>query len=173
MNIKSQFRTSGFRCIMLVAAAVLVLIDQLIKYFVVKHLAPVGSVPIWDGVLRLTYVKNEGAAFGIFAGRTALLVTFTCVWILVLIVLLFSKLVDSKLLMVCISLIVGGGIGNLIDRIVQQYVVDYIHVELFHFAVFNFADCCVVIGTILFLIYFLFLDQKESKSATRTEEDNV
>ena len=67
-------------------------------------------------------------------------------------------------------LIIGGGIGNLIDRIFRTFVVDYIHVKFVKFAIFNFADCCVVVGTILFIFYFLFLEGKRIKKHDQTQE---
>lgn len=151
------------RFIVFAVSLVLVGVDQLLKYLAVEYLSPIQSFPIWKGVLQLTYVENPGAAFGIFSGNTFLLTGLTSLLILALTILLFWGKIKSTYLMWCVGLIIGGGIGNLIDRIAMHYVVDYIHVELFNFAVFNFADCCVVIGTILIIIYFLFLEGKNEK----------
>jgi signal peptidase II len=159
-NMKKE-KTTYLRFVVFAVSLVLVGLDQLFKFLAVEYLSPIESYPIWDGVLRLTYVENPGAAFGIFAGKTVLLTGVTGILILGLTVLLLWGKIKSTYLMWCAGLIIGGGIGNLIDRIAMQYVVDYIHVELFHFAVFNFADCCVVIGTILIIIYFLFIEGRK------------
>ncbi len=72
------------------------------------------------------------------------------------------------MLLTSFSLIIGGGIGNLLDRVGQGFVVDYLHITIVDFAVFNFADCCVVIGTILLVAYFVFFDKKDK--AEKTED---
>ena len=161
------------RFVVFAVSLILVGLDQLFKFLAVEYLSPIESYPIWDGVLRLTYVENPGAAFGIFAGKAILLTGVTGVLILALTVLLLWGKIKSTYLMWCVGLIIGGGIGNLIDRIAMQYVVDYIHVELFNFAVFNFADCCVVIGTVLIIVYFLFIEgRKGNRGKEKTDSED-
>lgn len=147
--------------IALAAALVLVGIDQLLKYFVLEYLAPVGTHKLIPGFVGLSYVENRGAAFGIFPGEKILLIGVTGVIILALIVFMVIKKLDSMFLTWTVALIIAGGLGNLIDRVMRSFVVDYIHLEFVNFAVFNFADCCVVVGTVLLIIYFLFLDGKQ------------
>lgn len=149
-------------------------IDQLLKYLAIQFLSPIETFPLIRGVLNFTYCENKGAAFGIFEGRTFLLVGVTGVVLLaLLILLLIKKLPTSPLAMWGIGLIIGGGVGNLVDRIFRGFVVDYIHLKFIKFAIFNFADCCVVIGTILFIIYFLFIEGKKDSSQTKELEPPV
>lgn len=139
------------------------------------------SIPVWDGVLHWTYLRNEGAAFGIFPNQRWLLVGLTSVLIIVGIYLLAARKIKSPFLIWAACLIVAGGLGNLIDRVFRHYVIDYIEVRLIHFAIFNFADCCVVVGTIMLILYLLFgewlLKKRKNKlisssvTLTETEEE--
>lgn len=150
--------------VVLCTSAVLVIIDQLIKTWVLHSLAGMPSVTVIPGFLQLTYVENRGAAFGIFQGRVGILSIVTLVVIVVAIVLLVRGKLKHKMLMWSVGLIIAGGLGNLIDRLFRTFVVDYLDISpLFHFPVFNFADCCVVIGTILLAVYLLFIDGKQKK----------
>ncbi len=155
----------------LIAVIVLIGIDQLIKLWAVGSLQETGSMPfihIGDfEILDLTYLENSGAVFGSFAGMRWLLVGITsvmlvaCAWGLVK----FNN--RSKLLTSSLILILAGGVGNLIDRLFRGgLVIDYIEVKFFDFAIFNFADCCVVIGIALFIFYVLFVDGKTAKTGT-------
>ena len=93
----------------------------------------------------------------LLVGTTVVLMAFCAYW-------LMRHGKKSKLLTISLTLILSGGLGNLIDRLFRGgHVVDYLDIKLFQFAVFNFADCCVVIGVILFALYFLFIEPKLSK----------
>ncbi|MCI8649218.1 MAG: signal peptidase II [Anaerotruncus sp.] len=142
-------------------AAVLVGVDQWLKIWALEHLAGQASVPLVPHLLQLTYVENRGAAFGVFQGKVEILSILTgAVLVAILIALLLGKF-RHNLLLISVGLILAGGFGNLIDRLFRGFVVDYLDISpLFSFPVFNFADCCVVIGTFLMLIYLLFLEGK-------------
>lgn len=149
----------------LIAAALLVGIDQLIKLWAVGSLQQKGSIPfihIGDfEVLDLTYLENSGAVFGSFAGMRWLLVGVTSVMLIACLWGLIRYHKRSKLMDISLTLILAGGIGNLIDRLFRGgLVIDYLEVKFFDFAIFNFADCCVVIGIGLFIFYILFIDPK-------------
>lgn len=163
------------RIIALGGSALLIALDQFFKYLAVIYLYPIETKPIWKGVFQLTYIENPGAAFGIFAGKTFLLVGLTGLIILLLIILTALGKFKHPLLLTSISLVIGGGIGNLIDRIISGYVIDYFHFTLFEFPVFNFADCCVVIGTGLLIVYFLFFDKNSDvkKEKKPLQEETV
>ena len=157
---------------MLIAAIIIIILltaaDQLIKYWAIQELKPVGTMPflhIGDKkILDLTYLENNGAVFSSFAGMRWLLVGTTVVLMAFCAYWLVRHGKKSKLMTVSLTLILGGGLGNLIDRLFRGgLVVDYFEVKLFRFAVFNFADCCVVVGVILFAVYFLFIEPKLSK----------
>lgn len=150
-------------------ASSIVLTDQLIKYLVVYALKPVGTVTAIPGLLDFTYVENRGAAFGMLENHRWFFIIATILVMAFLIVLLFRKSGKSKLFVTSVVLIVGGGIGNLIDRIFLGYVVDYLQLSFFP-PVCNFADYCVVAGTALLMIYILFFSDAMNKEKKRTNQ---
>ena len=146
----------------------LVLADQIVKYWAQTALKAAGSIPLIPGFLRLTYVENYGAAFGILQGQRWLLVGFTAVVLLVTAFLLLAGIIKKNIDRFSVSLILAGGIGNLADRIRQGYVVDYLDInELFSYPMFNLADCCVVVGAVLIIFFSLKEDAEERKSKHR------
>lgn len=148
--------------IALVIGLLLAVADQVIKYFISVNLKPVGSVTVIDNILDLTYVENRGVAFGMFSGMRWIFIALTVLLVCAIIFYMFKKKPQSKLFYVCTALIVGGGIGNLIDRIFYGYVIDYISLSFFQ-PVCNFADYCITIGTVLLVIYVLFFTNEFNK----------
>ena len=160
--------------IYLLGAAALVGIDYWIKQWATLSLQPVTSIDIIPDVLSLYYHQNYGAAFGILQQQRVLLVTVTGIVLAGLVVAILLRKVKGHLLLSSLTLIIAGGVGNLIDRVMLGYVVDYIYFEPINFPIFNFADCCVVVGTGLLAIYLLFIEGREHKerkpAAPPTEE---
>ena len=142
----------------LVLIAVLIGVDQLTKAAATAYLQT--PLSIWDGVLELTFTQNAGAAWGMFAGFRWVLVAVTVAIVLVLLIQLLRGRLRHPMLWVSSSLLIAGGIGNLIDRVASGLVVDFIYVKFINFPVFNFADCCVCIGAVLLLLYLLFFDSR-------------
>lgn len=138
-----------------VLAAVIVLIDQLLKYLAVTFLQPAGSVEVIPNLFSLTYVENRGAAFGMLADMRWVFIVFTVLVILALAWIVIRRRPQSKLFFASAVLLIGGGIGNLIDRIWLGYVIDYLSLSFFS-PVCNFADYCITAGTVLLVIYLLF-----------------
>ena len=133
-----------------------IIIDRITKILAVKCLKE-KSIDIISGVFRLTYVENTGAAFGIGGKSTALL---TVISVLILIGVIFALLKykpEENIAKISAALVIGGALGNIIDRMAQGYVVDFLDFCLINYPVFNFADCCIVIGAFLFCIYVLFV----------------
>lgn len=161
--------------VVLMMSGLLVIIDQMIKNWMLDHLVGSLSIVIIPDFLQLTYVENRGAAFGIFQGKVGILSILTLTVIVIAIVMLLMGKFKSKLTLWSVGLIIAGGAGNLIDRIFRTYVVDYLDISpWFNFPVFNFADCCVVIGTILLMIYLLFIEGKEKKGiSTKADGEEV
>lgn len=150
--------------IALLIAAILVAADQFLKVLVVDHLKPIGTIEIIPGWLNLTYVENPGAAFGILANQRWLFISLTAIIAVVIIGLLFVYREHTFCSYTASVLILAGGVGNIIDRIRLAYVIDYLHVTFFP-PVFNFADCCVVVGTILLMLHVLvFAERNKRKS---------
>ncbi len=169
------FFSKNQKIIATITIILLVLADQLIKVFVDNSMQLNESIPLINNVLHITYVLNDGAAFSFLSGQAWILCGFTSVVMAVLIYLLFSKMVHHPLAIWSISLIISGGIGNLIDRFFRGEqlffgnVIDYVDFRLINFAVFNFADCCIVIGTILLSIYLIFFENAKNAEETKNE----
>lgn len=131
-----------------------IIIDQLSKYFAVKYLKPIGSFPIINNIFHFTYVENRGAAFGILQNRTLFFIVIT---VIVGTILIYSivKIPGSTFYKFTLSMILGGAIGNLIDRVRLGYVVDFIDFKFFP-AVFNLADSMIVVGAFLLCYILIF-----------------
>jgi len=145
--------------------AFLIAIDQIIKFIVLKHLEPIGSITVIDKVLSLTYVENTGAAFGSFSGYTRVLSVFTALVLIVGLIYLLSGKIRSKVVYWGLTLIIAGGAANLIDRVGRHFVIDYIDPLFVKFAVFNFADILVTVGAFIVIIYLLYEIIRDSKNA--------
>ena len=157
--------------ISLIVGAVLVIIDQIIKYFVSAYLQPVGSVSVIDNIFSLTYVENKGVAFGMFSDMRWIFVALTSILLVIIIFYMFKKRPKGKFFYVCAALIIGGGIGNLIDRIFYGYIIDYLSLSFFP-PVCNFADYCITAGTIMLVIYLLFFsDILDSSKKAKMKND--
>ncbi len=156
--------------IALIIGAVVALFDQIIKYFVSTDLQPIGSVNIIDGLFKLTYVENRGVAFGMFTDMRWIFVVLTSAMLAVIIIYMFKKRPSGKFFYISSGLIIGGGIGNLIDRVFYGYVIDYLSISFFP-PVCNFADYCITAGTIMLIVYLLFFSDM-SKDTKRIEKSN-
>ena len=147
---------------LLYAAALLVMIvgDQALKGWTVSHLELGESIPFIPAIMQLTRVHNYGAAWSSLSGKTVLLIAVTAVMMIAVAVLLIRRVVLHPLGVAACLLILGGGIGNIIDRICLGYVVDMFDLLLFSYPVFNLADCFVVVGAILGAVYYLWIYEK-------------
>ena len=134
--------------------------DQLIKYWTVEHLALGESAAFLPGIVQLTRVHNYGAAWSSFSGKTVMLIAVTAVLLVAVAYLLIRRIVRHPLGIAAALLILGGGVGNIIDRIAHGYVVDMFDLLLFDYPVFNLADCFVVVGVILGAVYYLWFYEK-------------
>ena len=138
-----------------------VVLDQLVKYLVANGMALGESIPVIEGVFHITRFHNTGAAFSSFEGQRVLLIALPVVLITVGLVYAWKNRTKSRLMLVSIAMIIGGGIGNLIDRIALGYVVDMFDFRVF--PIFNVADSFVTVGCILLCIYILFYSDREHK----------
>lgn len=146
-----------------VLALILVIADQYTKHLAVRFIKPVGSVEVIKNILRFSYVENRGAAFGMLRDARWVFITVTVISIAAIIWWMVFRRPENRLLRVSLLLILSGALGNLIDRIMLGYVTDMIDVAFIDFPVFNFADCCVVVGAVLFAIYVLFVYKEPEK----------
>lgn len=148
-----------------VTAAGILVIDQITKYLVVSHFSLQESITLIPGLFNLTYIHNRGAAFGIFQNQTLPFILVTLAALIAGVWVLYKRLFDHALMDWAILLVMSGGLGNLIDRVFRQgNVVDFIETAFMKFPVFNIADCAVVIGAGLMILYFI-LDTFKFKKA--------
>ncbi len=160
--------------IIIVSTAVLVAIDQIIKLIVDANMEIGESVVAIKGLLNWHYLRNDGASFSMLEGQRWFFVIGTVIIIAVIAVIIAKKKLHHWLGYASTTLVVAGGIGNLIDRIRMGEVIDYIDISpLFSFAVFNFADCCIVAGGILLCVYILFMhDRLSPEKENKTDKEN-
>lgn len=145
------------------AAAVLAGIDQMIKAWATANLLPVGSMPLIPGIVELRYSLNQGMAFSLLWGRQGFLILVTSIALIAVAVYLFWKrppLAER----IAWTMVLGGGVGNLIDRIANGQVVDYINLQFIDFAIFNFADICVSGGIALLFVSILAGELRSRKT---------
>lgn len=159
----------SFVIVNLICVSVLVFADQAIKIWASAVLAPVGSMPLIPHVIELRFCLNEGAAFSLFSGRQGLLIAVTSAALLAVAWYLFFKCRGPAMRWerVAMILILAGGLGNLIDRVANQCVVDYLNFLFIEYPIFNFADICVCGGVILFILCVL-LEERKAEGANET-----
>lgn len=148
-----------------ISAAVMVALDQWTKALTVAHIPLGGEVPFWDGVFHFTHFQNTGMAFSMLEGARWILLVLTATMIAALLVAVYKRWIYGFVGVSAVALVVGGGLGNLIDRAWLGYVVDMIELDFMDFAIFNVADCFVCVGAALLVVWVLFLDRK--KGATK------
>lgn len=161
----------------LIVCASLIGLDQLIKFLVVEYIKDNGVFIFIDGILNFTYVENTGAAFSILTGSRWLLIVITSILLIGLLAAVVTKRIKTPFMVWSAILIIAGGIGNLIDRILHGYVIDYIDAAfLKNFAIFNFADCLVVVGVAMMIIYILIYEPiklyKKEKEEVKEKNTN-
>lgn len=151
-----------FQLVSTIIATVLVAIDQIVKNWAAETLAK-GDITIIENVLYFKYAQNTGVAFSMFSDNRWVLVGITSLMIIIVLAVFLSGKVSNKLELFSLSLILAGGVGNLIDRISLGYVIDFIDVRVINFAIFNIADMCICIGAFLMCVSAFLSDRKEKK----------
>jgi signal peptidase II len=148
-----------------IIAVVIVLADQAVKYLITLDLVAGEQIALIPGIIHLTYVENTGAAFSILSDMRWVLVAVSSIASLVIIYILIKYKSKMELIgKLSLAFILGGALGNLIDRAVMGYVVDVFEVEFIRFAVFNVADCFITIGGIAFCFYYFIHTGKQDKA---------
>ena len=179
MNItrKNKMKKLSLKKYLLFTAIILVgiALDQITKLLAVKFLLPIDTVPIIKDVLHLTYVENSGAAFGMLADSRWVFMLISSIAILVMAFYLFAGYAQNLLYEISLSMLIAGGIGNMIDRTILGYVVDMIDFRLINFAVFNGADSFVCVGAgilILAMVLDIIKESKEKKEKKNASDGN-
>ena len=153
------------------AIAAIVALDQWVKAYIVTHFAVGESKPFLPQLLRLHYVRNFGAAWSSFSGERWLLIGVTGVLLLIIGYLIFGKKITDETLLSGLSMILAGGLSNLIDRILRGYVVDCLDfTQLINFPVFNVADIYVTVAAVLLILCLLFYKEEDFERILPTKK---
>ena len=145
----------------LILSILFVIVDQVVKMWIVNNFSLHDGMELTNGLLSILYVRNTGAAWGMFEGKMVFFYLITAVAVGTLLYLMFKEKGKSKLLLTAYSLILAGAVGNFIDRIRLGYVVDMFKFEFIDFPIFNVADICLTIGVIFLFYYVIFKEQSK------------
>ena len=148
----------------LIIAALLVVCDQLVKYWIVSNLSLGEAMNVIPNVFSLTYYQNSGAAWSILQGQMWFFAIVTFVAVPLCIWLLWKNRRGSKFYSLALGLVIAGALGNFIDRMRLGYVVDMFQTDFINFPIFNVADMCLTIGVVMVFIYALFEERFERKT---------
>lgn len=148
-----------------IISSITLLLDQIVKIIVSTKMSVNTSFELIKDFFSITYVKNNGAAFSILGGKTLFLVFVSIVSLFLIYFFLIKNRELKKFEQITYGLLIGGLLGNLLDRILLGYVIDYLSFNIFGYdaPIFNLADMCIVIPTIL-LIFFIGSDKSDNKS---------
>lgn len=137
---------------------VLVAVDQITKVLAVQHLKGQAPVDIIDGVLQLTYVANTGAAWGLMSGMKIFFIIITSILFIAIVFIYLITPMEKKynVLRTILVILGAGAIGNLIDRVMNGYVHDFIYFKIIDFPVFNVADICVTVSMVVLVLLVIF-----------------
>ena len=158
----------------MIVIAASVLLDQITKMIVVNSMELYQSISVIDHVFSFTYIHNYGAAWGMLSDHRWVFILVTAIAIIVLPIFLYRYRNLHFMFGFSLSLIIGGAIGNMIDRVVLGYVVDFLEATFIDFPVFNVADICVVCGAIMMFVYIAFIDKTlfaDKPKADKTENE--
>ena len=162
-NSISTKKIAGNYLLAILSFVMLVAIDQISKYYITTNMQLHDSIAVIEGVFEIHYIHNPGAAWGLFENQQLLFGVCTIVACVVGVVLYIRcvRANQFKGLQVMLVLILSGAIGNFMDRIRFQYVIDFLYFKLIDFPVFNIADCYVTVGFVITIILVLFIYKEE------------
>lgn len=158
----------------LIITVLAIVLDQFTKHLAVVHLKDSASIVLIPGVFELRYLENRGAAFGMMQNQQLFFIIITCCVMIALLYFYIKVPMGRRyyLMKACMILLCAGAVGNLIDRVVNNYVVDFFYFSLINFPIFNVADCYVVVACFLFayLILFYYKDEELSCFSIRKQD---
>ncbi|GHT79078.1 hypothetical protein FACS1894104_3180 [Actinomycetota bacterium] len=168
---KSQINSRIALTVFIVLAAVLLIVDRITKNIAIAQLAQGNSIDFIPGFMDFFLVYNRGGAFGMFEGAAALFAVFAAIVVVAMIVFLLVNKRHDPVVVVAMSLIAAGALGNAFDRLTAGEVPDFLHTLFIEFPVFNFADCCLTVGvTVLVILIVLSMFNKESLDLPQSTE---
>lgn len=147
----------------LIISLIIVLADQGLKFYIASNFAIGQTQQVIPGILSFTYLQNNGAAWNVLSGQMWLFYIISIIAIGVCLYFLFNPHYQNKLFDIGLAFVLGGIIGNFIDRLHLKYVIDMLQLDFVHFNIFNIADSAITVGVILVFIYLLFFDEKEQQ----------
>lgn len=164
----------------IIAALVMIVLDQVVKYWALTSLQAQHTIPLIENVFHLTYVENRGAAFSLLAQFDSrwIFVALAVIITIVIFIVLRIDYIQTALGRWSLVLVAAGALGNAIDRVIHGFVVDLFDFRLIHFPVFNMADIFICVGGVLFVIYFMFQhkdkvpEEKASVEQPETEPES-
>ena len=138
----------------IILSIIFLIVDQITKILVVNSLVPGENIEIIKNIFSIIYTNNTGAAFSILLGKRIFLIVVAVLIIGVLLYYIKRNKIEKKIDIIALSFVIGGSLGNLIDRIVRGYVIDFISIKIgnYNFPIFNVADALIVVGVILLLL---------------------
>lgn len=162
-NDDSDKKDLNLFAIGILASLLLTVIDLFTKQLIIDNLLFNSEIVIIKNFFSITHIRNTGAAWGIFSSKTDILSIVTIICSLLIVYLMYAT-TKNKIVFFCLSAILAGALGNLIERIRLNYVTDFLSFDIFgyHFPDFNFADICITLGCFTLLIYVIFIAKKDT-----------
>lgn len=165
-------RKTTFYLALAAFAAAIVALDQWTKWLVRRALPLYESKDSILGILHITHVENTGGAWSMFSGQLWLFIGVMALFVALIVVLIWKQWLKKPFEWWCLAAILGGGIGNLIDRLANGRVTDMICLDFVNFPVFNVADCFITVGCFALIVYVIFLDRTEDKKRENTPTES-
>lgn len=158
MNNSGNKMVAGRVIPAIISVVILIIIDQISKMHIINTMDLFDSIPVINGVLDIHYIRNAGAAWGMFQNKQIMFYIETVIILLLAMILYIRCLKKDKYkdIRILILLITAGAIGNFIDRLRFKYVIDFIYFKIIDFPVFNIADCYITIGVFVLIFLMLF-----------------
>ncbi len=156
--------------IYIAAIVLLTVVDQLTKYAAINTVKVNGPYEFLFGLFQFRYVENTGAAFSSFANNKTVLILVSGLLLIGVMIVLMKHQIESKFANAALVLVAAGGLGNMIDRILNGFVVDFIEPLFIDFAVFNFADMCITVGAFMLIGYEIYEAVRENKKKKANED---
>lgn len=165
-------RKTTFYLVLAAFAAAIVALDQWTKWLVRRALPLYASKDSILGIFHITHVENTGGAWSMFSGQIWLFIGVMALFVALIVVLIWKQWLKKPFEWWCLAAILGGGIGNLIDRLANGRVTDMICLDFVNFPVFNVADCFITVGCFALIVYVIFLDRTEDKKRENTPPES-
>ncbi len=166
-----KMKKSVFYSLLALFVALIVALDQWTKWLVEEKVAPGENLSSIGGIFHITHTQNDGSAWGLLSGQTWLFILVMVLFVVLLGFMLWKKWLSKPTELLCLGAILGGGLGNMIDRLFKGgLVTDMICLDFMSFPVFNVADCFITCGCIALGVYVIFFDREIKEEAPSEEE---